>query len=247
MNDDPVRLKDAEDVPEELRQAMREGTAIAPMPEDVRASLVASLAALPSATSAGPTSTVKAKGIRALATSKSAWVIGTLSITTVAAAVVIVNGSSGTSRGKDVNVTVDAVAPPPESPSASAPEPISPPEPSPSSMPSVTNGPKNEPSRASTKVTEVGTLAEESALVGRARKALGTDPASALATVEEHARRFPHGELAPERDYVRVSALRRLRIAARKPKRTQNRTSRPIRVVPMLRRCAPLLDELGGP
>lgn len=57
---------------------------------------------------------------------------------------------------------------------------------------------------------DVDTLAEESALIGRARANLASSPGLTLAAVDEHARRFPRGELAPEREYLRVSSLRRL-------------------------------------
>jgi hypothetical protein len=63
---------------------------------------------------------------------------------------------------------------------------------------------------SSTPTPEGDTLAEENALVARARSTLAGDPAATLVAVGEHARRYPGGELAPERDYLRVSALRRL-------------------------------------
>jgi hypothetical protein len=48
---------------------------------------------------------------------------------------------------------------------------------------------------------------EELRLVGAAQRALPHDPAQALALAREHARRFPDGALAQERDAVAVSAL----------------------------------------
>jgi hypothetical protein len=48
---------------------------------------------------------------------------------------------------------------------------------------------------------------EELRLVGAAQRALPRDPALALALAREHARRFPDGALAQERDAVTVSAL----------------------------------------
>jgi hypothetical protein len=48
---------------------------------------------------------------------------------------------------------------------------------------------------------------EELRLVGAAQRALPGDPALALALIREHARRFPNGDLAQERDAVYVSAL----------------------------------------
>jgi hypothetical protein len=48
---------------------------------------------------------------------------------------------------------------------------------------------------------------EELRLVGAAQRALSRDPTRALALVREHARRFPDGALAEERDALFVSAL----------------------------------------
>jgi hypothetical protein len=53
-------------------------------------------------------------------------------------------------------------------------------------------------------------LAEEAALLERARAALGPNPAEALALTEVHAAQFPAGKLAMEREIVALDALRRL-------------------------------------
>jgi outer membrane protein assembly factor BamD (BamD/ComL family) len=50
----------------------------------------------------------------------------------------------------------------------------------------------------------------EGSLLLRARQALDGDPASALALTQEHARRFPNGTLAPEREVLAIEALARL-------------------------------------
>lgn len=55
---------------------------------------------------------------------------------------------------------------------------------------------------------ETNGLAEEIALLQRARRALARgDAAAALSALDEHAARFPGGTLAPERAHARVSAL----------------------------------------
>jgi hypothetical protein len=54
------------------------------------------------------------------------------------------------------------------------------------------------------------TLAEEAALIERARLSLGARPADALARTEEHAARFPAGKLSMERELVAIDALGRL-------------------------------------
>jgi hypothetical protein len=53
-------------------------------------------------------------------------------------------------------------------------------------------------------------LAEEAALLERARASLGGSPAEALALTGEHASRFPAGKLGMEREIVAIDALRRL-------------------------------------
>ncbi|HJL18287.1 MAG TPA: hypothetical protein RMH99_21665, partial [Sandaracinaceae bacterium LLY-WYZ-13_1] len=61
-------------------------------------------------------------------------------------------------------------------------------------------------------------LPEEHRLIRAARRALPAEPAAALARVREHARRFPSGLLAEERELLRVSALAALdrRVEARR-------------------------------
>jgi hypothetical protein len=58
--------------------------------------------------------------------------------------------------------------------------------------------------------SEPDSLAQEAALLERARAALGASPAEALALAETHAARFPGGKLAMERELVALDALRRL-------------------------------------
>jgi hypothetical protein len=53
-------------------------------------------------------------------------------------------------------------------------------------------------------------LAEELRQLAQARQALQNSPARALAEADLHEQRFPHGTLAPERELLRVEALRRL-------------------------------------
>lgn len=90
------------------------------------------------------------------------------------------------------------------------------------------------------------TLAAESALVGRARATLDASPGEALALLEDHARRFPRGELAAERDFLKIKALRRLGRAdeARQHARTYA-TKHPSS--PYAPAARTILGELGGP
>jgi hypothetical protein len=51
----------------------------------------------------------------------------------------------------------------------------------------------------------------EGALLLRARRALASDPATSLALTEEAARRYPRGDLAPEREVLAIEALAALK------------------------------------
>jgi hypothetical protein len=73
----------------------------------------------------------------------------------------------------------------------------------PEALPSV-EVPPIPPPRAS------DTLAEEAALIERARAALASRPAESLARTEEHAARFPTGMLGMENELVAIDALTRL-------------------------------------
>ncbi len=53
-------------------------------------------------------------------------------------------------------------------------------------------------------------LAEEVALLDRARAALGGNPSEALRLTADHAARFPRGKMGIERELVAIDALRRL-------------------------------------
>ncbi|MGZ3440932.1 MAG: hypothetical protein ACXVDD_15515, partial [Polyangia bacterium] len=76
------------------------------------------------------------------------------------------------------------------------------PEPSPPSEAAVPS--RAEPHRA----PRHGDLAAERALLADARAAMqASDAPRALALLDEHARRFAHGQLAEERDAMRVGAF----------------------------------------
>ncbi|MDC3961762.1 hypothetical protein [Polyangium jinanense] len=113
-------------------------------------------------------------------------------------------------------------APPPSPPAAltvaQPPPPAAPPAPSPSSTatppPPAPRAPISAapaPSlSASAEAPAPDPLAEEAALLERARAALNTSPAEALSLAEAHAARFPTGKLGMEREIVIIDALRRL-------------------------------------
>jgi len=53
-------------------------------------------------------------------------------------------------------------------------------------------------------------LTRETELITAARAAIASAPSAALASLDEHQRDFPDGQLAPEREFLAVDALRRL-------------------------------------
>src|SRR5262249_8668637 len=108
-----------------------------------------------------------------------------------------------------VIATASATTPPAASHSA-APEVAA--RASPAPLPPMPHGSMAAPSSTSSAPpdAEVDMLAQEVALLDRARAALASSPAQALALADEHAARFPHGKLGMEREMVAIDALRRL-------------------------------------
>ena len=104
------------------------------------------------------------------------------------------------------------IAPPVAPPVAPPPEPTAEPLSAPVvPRPAITvASPASVASAAPPEEPPVDPLAEEVALLDRARAALGSRPAAALAITDEHAARFPRGKLAMERELVAIDALRRL-------------------------------------
>ena len=95
-----------------------------------------------------------------------------------------------------------APAPPEPGPTASS-------DPVPVPSPEATGVRRPAPSAARTQSAD-DSLAAELALVGRGRSALASDPAAALQDLDEHARRYPNGQLAIERELLALDALERL-------------------------------------
>lgn len=109
--------------------------------------------------------------------------------------------------------------------SATARAPLPPAAPSASPEPSAApaRAPSSGPLAAATSSAEppADLLAEEVALLDRARGALGSAPAEALRLTEEHAARYPRGKLGVERELVAIDALRRLGRAAESRSRAE--------------------------
>ena len=222
MSDDPVRWKDAEDAPAKVRGLLAHGRAVPPMPGNVRSALLAQLpapaappapgASVPPAGNPGPAAS--ALGV------PSAWVIGGVAVVAVAVAALALSARTPVKPRSPAVPSATAAPQLVATPTVPAPVETAPPAPSASAEPAETprssSAPRSPAAPAATGASPsasaraAGNLAEESALVGRARTNLASSPALALAAVDEHARRFPRGELAAEREYLRVSALRRL-------------------------------------
>jgi hypothetical protein len=80
----------------------------------------------------------------------------------------------------------------------------SPPSPPSASKPTVdVEGPRNDGALPA----PAGQAPTEGALLLQARRAMSSDPAKALALTDEHARRFPSGDLGPEREVLAIEAL----------------------------------------
>lgn len=118
-----------------------------------------------------------------------------------------------------VHTSVSPLAPPLSPPAprlAARPAPL--PAPAPSSA-----EPKSQRSRtASGHETNADTLAAEAAMLHRAHSALAVSPRAALDAVEDHARRFPNGQLRAERELIRVQAL--LKVGRRREAEARART-----------------------
>jgi hypothetical protein len=201
MTEDPVRFKDSADAPGELREILRRGGDVPPLPDDVRAAV---LALLPMGAPPVPGVEVAAKATTKIAGAKIAAAAGiaAVAIGAVVAALVWKGAPTSVPAPRPTSITIPSS--PPVASSAA--------EPSIVELPSATAplpSAKPAPSHRAAPLPE-DTLAEENALVDRARANIASNPAQALAAVDEHAPRFPRGQLAQEREYLRVRALRGL-------------------------------------
>ena len=97
----------------------------------------------------------------------------------------------------------EAIASPPPEPVATEPAPAPVRAPRRSSLERV--APTSDP-----RVEDADVLAKEASLLEAARAALTVDPTRALALLDRYGQEFPRGQLAAERNVLRVDALRRL-------------------------------------
>ena len=218
MTDDPPRLKDSSGPGNAL---LRRAGRVPPMAHDDRAAILGALGAGAAGGAGGAGATTSGAGSTgggmgsaggAVATLKTPLALALAGALLGGAAVVAVRAWSATPAPE--------TAPPPATPVATAPaSAIVPPAPLPAptetppdpvAAPPATPPVKHARGAPSASQPAEDTLAAESALVGRARATLEPTPAAALALLEDHARRFPRGELAAERDFLRIKALRRV-------------------------------------
>lgn len=225
MTDDPPRLKDSSGPGNAL---LRRAGRVPPMAHDDRAAILGALGAGAAGGAGGAGATTSGAGAgattggagsagggmgsaggAAAATLKTPLALALVGALLGGAAVVAVRAWSATPAPE--------TAPPPTAPAAAAPASAivpPPPLPAPTEAPPVaapaTPPVKHARGAPSASQPAEDTLAAESALVGRARATLEPTPAAALALLEDHARRFPRGELAAERDFLRIKALRRV-------------------------------------
>ena len=119
-------------------------------------------------------------------------------------------------RAPEVIPTATVAGPAPSTPApvtSAAPVMSALPSADPPAPPRASSGPSAPPASASAEPVDpvaVDPLAEEVALLDRARAALSASPAEALALTAEHASRFPQGKMGMEREIVAIDALRRL-------------------------------------
>ena len=214
MSEDPLRLKDSGAA--DLRDLLHEGAHVQSMSNEDREAILAGIGAAGVAGGTAAVASTIAKGSAPFVASKAVMLV--LSLAAV--------GALGT-----VLVLSRSVARAPVAPAASAPvaETLAPAAsasalvvPSVSSVPvaesaspvPVPNPPRATAASASAPTLpprdEADTLSAESALIAKARGGIESNPTDALTVLGEHARRFPRGELAAERDFLVIKALRKI-------------------------------------
>ncbi len=218
---DPKRWRDDPSAPGELRELLRPDAAPRAMRPDEREATRARLATL-GATGAATWWITTRAGTRVFVGSKSLVVVLSVSIVSaLTAAVVLVAHAAAapvapmgamqvaSTAQRTADRAVEAFGartrpgPPPRMPG------VSPDESSfvPTAAPAITD---QHAHRATSRTPEVDSLTRESELLQEATRVLEGDPAAALRLADRHAREFRTGQLAAERDYLRVRALARL-------------------------------------
>lgn len=206
MSDEPVRWLESDDAPAPLAALLREAKSVPPMPDAVRDAVRASLREPGAAPTPGETAPA---GAAAATASK---ITPLLAVTGAIAAVALgVLALVPPRRDLGPPSQPSAVAPAPsEEEEGEAGEVVAPaPTPAPERDESLDGAADAAPERHTVRPQSgaVDALAEEHALVQRARASLAHDPESSLLAAADHERRFADGQLAAEREFVRIKAL----------------------------------------
>jgi len=189
---DPVRIREGgADVPDELRDLFR----AAPRPEPMMPAVQALLSTRVATLATAPTSLL-AKALP--------WLLG---------GTVAVAGAAGLRARR-----AEPHAPPQRPPSAApapeqAREPVPPVEVAPALAPPAAAPAARAgatPAAKTPRVSELDGLVGEERLLNEAHQALAASPRKALALAQSHARRYPRGQLAAERELITIEALLQL-------------------------------------
>jgi hypothetical protein len=190
----PVRFRDDDSAPADVRDLLRSVGRSRPMTDEVRARSAARIDRL----AAVPVAAGLVLWIKGVAIAAGLGVVG------VAVVMRVLPANHASVKPLTTTPTVSAGAP------ASRGGVEIPAPPPPRAAPTATPIPTATPTPIPTASSDSDLLAREVALLEKARGSLDRDPASSLTTLEAHAAEFPTGTLRMERELLAVDALRRL-------------------------------------
>jgi hypothetical protein len=214
MRRDPVRMLDDASAPDRLRSDLAEAAAQPPMPIDMTAGLARLQASIAASSAAGGT----AAAAKAAAMAQGSWwgaaLIGTA--LGLVGAVVIWFAPVGPSPSAPPVPAIEAtaappvlVAPPPPVATIPAPAETGSGVAARAALPAKADAPRAAVSAAAS-ADPVDPAAEELALLVRIKEKAASDPAGAIALVDEGHQRFPRGGFYLERESIAVLALAQL-------------------------------------
>jgi hypothetical protein len=192
---DPGRIRDGGgDAPPELRALFADAQRPEPLPPAIDARLAAQIGAL----GALPVSSL----VKAIP-----WLVGGGAVVLAGAVTLVVQRRAPVPDAVPIQATTITA------PAGAVPDPVPAPS-TPSEVPPETKsapaagGGRGAPAEASSASEDA--LAGEAKLLNQAHDVMATDPRKALAIAGEHAKRYPHGQLAAERELILVQALVKL-------------------------------------
>ena len=265
--EDPPRLKDLGGASVSL---LRAASRVPAMSSEDRAAIVAGIGAAASTGTATTTSATSAGNASSAAggalASKGllAGLAGVVVVGGVVASFMLASPAPSTQEAAPASLSAPAASQAvPDAPGEALPEapaavpaassvpvveaPVAAPRPSaPVATPAAARAPARASASASASPAGESSLAAESALIGKARGLLESDPRGSLALLDEHRRRHPRGELAAERDFLSIKALRRLGQTDEARARARSYPAR-YPSSPYTPAVQGILAELGGP